>query len=218
MTFLSRLPIVFAALALLALPADGQHVKRDAEGRLVPDTTRTMPSPTPVTDGRGVHPGQILVQGIEPDRHQFAEKARQRQNEVARILGEEQLVKSRRGAIVDHQGLTPREQMLLAELTREDREVRAHEMAHFYMGRPYTSDPEYWFVTGPLGKRFAVAGHVRFDLTAIAGDPEATLKKFETLRRAARAPSMPSQYDLKVAIELDRAIEKLRGDNTAQQR
>ena len=217
MTFLSKLPIGIAALALVAFPAEGQSVKRDAEGRLVPGTTREMSSPPPVTDGRGVHPGQILAQGIEPDRHQFAEKARQRQNEVARILGEEQTAKSRRGAIVDHQGLTPREQMLQAELMREDREVRAHEMAHFYMGRPYTSDPEYWFVTGPLGKRFAVAGHVRFDLTAIAGDPKGTLKKFETLRRAARAPSIPSQYDLKVATELDRAIEKLRGD-TAEQR
>jgi hypothetical protein len=217
MTFLSKLPVGIAVLTLVAFPAEGQNVKRDAQGRLVPDTTREMSSPAPVTDGRGVHPGQILVQGIEPDRHQFAEKARQRQNEVARILGEEQAAKSRRGAIVDHQGLTPREQILLSELMREDREVRAHEMAHFYMGRPYTSDPEYWFVTGPLGKRFAVAGHVRFDLTAVAGDPAATLKKFETLRRAARAPSVPSQYDLKVAVELDRAIEKLRG-GTAEQR
>jgi hypothetical protein len=217
MTFLAKLTIGIAALALVAVPAESQNVKRDADGRLVPDPTRTMSSPTPATDGRGVHPGQILVQGIEPDRHQFAEKARQRQNEVARILGEEQAVKSRRGAIVDHQGLTPREQMLLAELMREDREVRAHEMAHFSMGRPYTSNPEYWFVTGPLGKRFAVAGHVRFDLTAIVGDQEATLKKFETLRRAARAPSVPSQYDLKVVVELDRAIEKLRG-GAAEQR
>jgi hypothetical protein len=209
--------LAISVLALLVRPLDAQGVKRDAQGRLVPDTAREMSSPPPVTDGRGVYPGQILVQGIEPDRQQFAEKARQRQNEVARILGEEQAVKARRGAIVDHQGLTPREQMLLTELVREDREVRAHEMAHFYMGRPYTSDPEYWFVTGPLGKRFAVAGHVRFDLTPIAGDAKATLKKFETLHRAARAPSTPSQYDLKVAAELERAIERLRGELAEKQ-
>jgi hypothetical protein len=171
----------------------------------------------PGTEGRAAPSDKVLVQAIEPDRHQFAEKARQRQNEVARILGEEKMAKGR-GAIVDHQGLTPREQMLLSDLMREDREVRAHEMAHYYMGRPYTSDPEYWFVTGPLGKRFAVAGHVRFDLTAVAGDAEATLKKFETLRRAARAPSVPSPYDLKVAAELDRAIERIKEQRTENRR
>lgn len=219
------LPVAAIAIAIgVAAPAPTHaqaqptigKIKRDENGRIVPDTrpnenAREMSSAPPSSSGRGLYPGQILMPGLEPDRSEFAEKARQRQNEVAKILGEEKQAKTR-GGITDAQGLTPREQMLLVELTREDREVRAHELAHYYTGRPYTVDPEYWFVTGPLGGRFAVAGHVRFDLSPAAGDPKTTLQKYEVLRRAARAPSTPSPYDLKVAAELDRAIERIRAD------
>jgi hypothetical protein len=205
---------VSLALAIvLALPAasvaQSMGIARDASGRIVP--TGTPAAPVPAADGRGIYPGQILPPAIEPNRTEFAERARQRQNEVSRILADEKAAKSR-GASTDAHGLTTREELLLAELTREDREVRTHELAHFYTGRPYTAEPEYWFVVGPLGKRFAVAGHVRFDLTPIAGDANATLTKYEALRRAARAPTTPSSYDLKVATELDRAIAKMRNE------
>jgi hypothetical protein len=200
------------------VPADRVGaIKRDAAGRIVPikqaapQEARSLPSPSiaPPEPMRGIHPGQILVLGIEPDRSEFAERARLRQMEIAKILHEQRNSKSR-GAIVDSRGLTPRERMLLTELTREDREVRAHELAHYYTGRPWTAEPEYWFVTGPLGGRFAVAGHVRFDLAPVAGDAKATMEKLEILRRAARAPAMPSTYDIKVVSEIERAIENLR--------
>lgn len=197
------------ALPCAAIAQSVGGIARDASGRIVPTGGPTAPAP--VADGRGIYPGQILPPAIEPNRTEFAEHARQRQNEVSRVMAEEKAARSR-GATIDAQGLTTREELLLAELTREDREVRTHELAHFYTGRPYTAEPEYWFVVGPLGKRFAVAGHVRFDLTPIAGNLNATLTKYEALRRAARAPAMPSPYDLKVATELDRAIAKLRNE------
>jgi hypothetical protein len=204
------LAVALAALTAPAADAGAQAVggiTRDANGKIVP--TGAPAEPAPAGDGRGIYPGQILAPAIEPNRTEYAEKARRRQNEVARIMAEERVAKAR-GATTDGQGLTTREQLLTLELSREDREIRAHELAHFYMGRPYTAEPEYWFVTGPLGKRYAVAGHVRFDLTPLAGDPAATLKKYEVLRRAARAPAVPSAYDLKVANELDRSIAKIR--------
>jgi len=200
---------VVLALPLAVAAQSVGGITRDASGRIVPTGQPAQPVAAP--DGRGIYPGQILPPTIEPNRTEFAERARRRQNEVSRVLAEEKTAKSR-GAATNAQGLTTREELLLAELTRENREVRTHELAHFYTGRPYTAEPEYWFVVGPLGKRFAVAGHVRFDLTPITGDVNATLTKYEALRRAARAPATPSSYDLKVATELDRAIAKLRSE------
>jgi hypothetical protein len=198
------------AMALpFAAAAQSFDVTRDANGRLMP--TGVPAPPVSNTDGRGIYPGQILPPAIEPNRTEFDARARQRQSEVSRIMAEEKAAKTR-GASTDAHGLTTREQLLLSELARDDREVRTHELAHFYTGRPYTAEPEYWFVVGPLGKRFAVAGHVRFDLTPIAGNISATVKKYESLRRAARAPATPSPYDLKVATELDRAIARLRNE------
>ena len=196
-------------------------IKRDAAGRIVPikpsipqeARSIALPSVAPPDAARGIQPGHVLAPGIDLDRSEFGESARRRQMEIVKILHEERAAKMR-GAIVDSRGLTPRERLLLVELTREDREVRAHELAHYYTGRPWTVEPEYWFVNGPLGGRFAVSGHVRFDLSPIAGDPKATMKKLETLRRAARAPAMPSSYDLRVVAEIERAIERLRSQKS----
>jgi len=195
------------------------EITRDENGRIFPakpspraeasGTELPWTGPATRTAPQGVHPGQIPAPGFEPDRNELSERARQRQMEVARVLADEQQARQR-GARVDSQGLTAREKRLLAELGREDSEVRSHELAHFYAGRPFTTDPEYWFVTGPLGGRFAVAGHVRFDSTPIAGDPTATLEKFETLRRAALAPAQPSTQDLKVVADIERAIGRIR--------
>ncbi len=153
--------------------------------------------------------GHLPPQSFEPEDMAVSELAHQRQLEVSRILDEERIAKER-GARVNAQGLTPREQFLILELRRTDREVRAHELAHYYNGRPYTATPEYWFVVGPLGNRYAVAGHVRFDFSPVPGDARATLRKFETLRRAALAPAQPSTFDLRIAMELDRSIAEMR--------
>jgi hypothetical protein len=57
-----------------------------------------------------------------------------------------------------------------------------------------------------------VAGHVQFDLAPVPGDAEATVRKYEQLRRAALAPRVPSPYDHKAAAELERATTRLRGE------
>jgi hypothetical protein len=207
----SRL-LVLVPLAVLALPLETQAQTMSGPPRDTSDSfvaSGLARPPVSVDEGRRTYSAHISLPAIEANRTEFAEQARRRQGEVSRILAEESLAKAR-GAATDARGLTTREERLLSELGREDREVRTHELTHFYTGRPYTAEPEYWFVTGPLGKRFAVAGHVRFDLAPVAGDLKATLKKYEVLRRAARAPTVPSSYDLRVAAELDRSIAKMR--------
>jgi hypothetical protein len=99
---------------------------------------------------------------------------------------------------------------LLEQLQRRDREVKRHEMEHFQTGQPYASFPQYFYVTGPLNRQFAISGIVIFDASRLLGNKEETLVKLEKLRRAALAPRMPSNQDRQVAAELARLISILR--------
>lgn len=84
-------------------------------------------------------------------------------------------------------------------LAARDREVRAHEQAHAAVAGQYGSSPTYSFVRGPDGVSYAVGGEVKIDTSPIPGDPEATLRKAQQLRRAANAPAEPSAQDGRVA-------------------
>jgi hypothetical protein len=71
--------------------------------------------------------------------------------------------------------------------------VRAHEQAHLVAaGRYASSGGTFPYETG---SDYAVGGEVAIDTSAIAGDPEATLRKMEQIRRAALAPANPSGQD-----------------------
>jgi hypothetical protein len=90
----------------------------------------------------------------------------------------------------------------IAELKRRDREVRAHEQAHLAAAGQYAkSGPQYTYQKGPDGKNYAVGGEVQIDASPVRGDPEATLRKAEQVRRAANAPASPSSQDRSVAAD-----------------
>ncbi len=85
-------------------------------------------------------------------------------------------------------------------LETRDREVRAHEQAHLSAaGRYAKSGANYTYEKGPNGINYAVGGDVKIDSAPIPNDPEATIKKAETIRRAALAPKQPSGQDHSVA-------------------
>jgi len=88
---------------------------------------------------------------------------------------------------------------LIRELAARDREVKSHEQAHQSVGGQYAGAMEFTFKQGPDGKRYAVGGEVPIDVSKISGNPEATLKKAEQIRRAALAPAEPSSQDRQVA-------------------
>lgn len=90
----------------------------------------------------------------------------------------------------------------LQELKNRDREVRTHEQAHLSAAGGFaTGGPIYDYQQGPDGQRYAIGGHVNIDTSEIAGDPEATLRKAQTIRRAALAPGEPSSQDRQVAAQ-----------------
>ena len=100
------------------------------------------------------------------------------------------------------QQLSKEELELIARLKRRDREVRAHEQAHRSAAGQYAQGgPTYTYQKGPDGKNYAVGGEVQIDTSPVRGDPEATLRKAEQVRRAANAPASPSSQDRTVAAE-----------------
>ena len=92
------------------------------------------------------------------------------------------------------------QQPQIQQLKARDREVRNHEQAHLSAaGGIAISGASFQFVVGPDGRRYAVGGEVSIDTSEVANDPEATLRKAETIRRAALAPAQPSSQDYSVA-------------------
>jgi hypothetical protein len=90
----------------------------------------------------------------------------------------------------------------IAALRQRDQEVRQHEQAHLLVAGPYAKGgPSYTYATGPDGQRYAIGGEVPIDLSPVPGNPQATLQKALTIRRAALAPMDPSATDQAVAAK-----------------
>ncbi len=88
------------------------------------------------------------------------------------------------------------------ELQARDREVRAHEAAHKNAaGSLAKGGAQFSYETGPDGRRYAVGGEVNIDTSKVDGDPEATIRKAQQIRRAANAPADPSGQDRSVAAQ-----------------
>lgn len=103
------------------------------------------------------------------------------------------------------------------ELSKRDREVRAHEQAHAAIGGQYASAPSFTYERGPDGRLYAVEGEVKIDTSPIPNDPEATLEKAETIQRAALGVAEPSPADRAAAADAramaaDARAELLRQD------
>ena len=105
----------------------------------------------------------------------------------------------------------------IQDLAARDREVRAHEQAHAAVAGQYGGSPTYSFVRGPDGISYAVSGEVEIDTSPIPGDPEATLRKAQQLRRAANAPAEPSAQDGRVAAQAAQMEQEARAELREQE-
>lgn len=122
------------------------------------------------------------------------------------------------GEEVDENGLTEAERRQVEQLKQRDREVKEHERAHSAAGGGIAGQPNYKYATGPDGKQYAVAGEVRINTTAVRGNPEATIRKMEQVKRAALAPREPSGQDRRVAASADAAISAARREASEKKR
>ncbi|MFC1583907.1 putative metalloprotease CJM1_0395 family protein, partial [Candidatus Neomarinimicrobiota bacterium] len=118
---------------------------------------------------------------------------------------------------LDSTDLTPEEKEQVRELREQDTRVRRHEQAHVTAGGRYIkSRAQFQFELGPDGKLYAVSGEVQIDTSKVPDDPEATVLKAQTVRRAALAPSDPSAQDRSVASEANRMEFEARMEITQQ--
>lgn len=100
------------------------------------------------------------------------------------------------------QGLSPEEEQQVKDLKQRDAEVRQHEQAHLAVAGPYAKGgAKFEYETGPDGKRYAIGGEVGIDTTPVDNDPAATIKKAQTIKKAALAPAEPSDLDYRVAAQ-----------------
>ncbi|WP_354625666.1 putative metalloprotease CJM1_0395 family protein [Psychromonas sp. MME2] len=100
----------------------------------------------------------------------------------------------------------------ISSLKMRDTEVEIHERAHSSVGGQYAGAPSYTYQTGPDGVKYAVAGKVSIDTSAIANDPEATLRKAQQIKAAALAPAEPSGQDKRIAAKADQMAAQARND------
>ncbi len=122
------------------------------------------------------------------------------------------------GGLSTKQDLTEEEQRAVEKLKNRDREVRAHEQAHLAAAGPYAiGGPTYEYQRGPDNRQYAAGGEVQIDTSEIAGDPQATIRKAQTVRGAAQAPAEPSSQDRSVAAAAAR-MESAARQELAQQR
>ena len=107
---------------------------------------------------------------------------------------------------------------VINQLSKRDREVRSHELAHATVGGSTTGSPSYSFEVGPNGKKYAVDGEVKVDLSIVAGDPKATILKMQKVYDAALAPINPSPQDIRVAASATRKILTAQSELLTQQK
>jgi len=96
--------------------------------------------------------------------------------------------------------LSESELKVVNELKQRDAEVRAHEAAHLAAASGIAKGgASFSYQQGPDGGQYAIGGEVSIDTSSVAGDPAASLRKADIIRRAALAPAEPSGQDIQVA-------------------
>lgn len=108
--------------------------------------------------------------------------------------------------------LSQEQQRQVAEFRSRDREVRNHEQSHKAVGGEHAGAIHLEYEVGPDGRRYAVSGEVPIDVSAVSGDPEATVRKMAVVARAASAPANPSGADRQVAAKAAGQAQQARAE------
>ncbi len=123
-------------------------------------------------------------------------------NKINTIKDKLDIKKENSNSNIESNELTEAEKKLVNQYKNIDRKVRAHEAAHRLAGGGLVRGAtNFKYEVGPDGKRYAVAGEVKIDLSYDLDDPKETIRKMQQVRRAALAPSDPSPQDRAVAAK-----------------
>lgn len=150
---------------------------------------------------RRVDDDQQQVRREETQQRSEEQQQSQRGSDANDRTQEDEKVQARRQQDAQEQRQLEVEQRQVQQLAERDREVKTHEQAHQAVGGQYAGAMSLTYERGPDGKNYAIGGEVPIDTGKIANDPQATLDKAETIRRAALAPAEPSSQDRRVASQ-----------------
>ena len=155
----------------------------------------------------------IVVQGIDKP-HEVDKRPRDNKDKpVDRVeLSQDAQVATKIEPVKSDTGeeLNDAEQKQLEKLKRRDREVKQHEQAHLSAGGAVINGgPHYTYQRGPDGRNYAVGGSVSID-TSEGKTPEETIRKMQSVKRAALAPGDPSAQDRAVAADAAQKEAKAR--------
>ncbi len=124
-----------------------------------------------------------------------------------------------RDTVNGEEKLTTDEKVEIEGQKRRDREVRKHEEAHMAAAGPYVrGGPSYEYQVGPDARRYVTDGEVSIDTSPVSNDPDATIRKAETIRRAANAPAEPSSQDRQVESQASRMEADARAEKVKEAR
>jgi hypothetical protein len=184
------------------------HAARQASSRQAGAAERnTRPDSGPDVTYATSNPGQAASRA----ERELTDTAPGAEGTPARQEG----TRSAPGSAVPRQ--TETDQHQIRELEIRDREVRQHEAAHKNaLGQYAKGGPTFSFTTGPDGQRYAAGGEVSVDLSEVPGNPDATIRKMTTIRRASQAPQDPSAADRAVAAEAGRILARARQEAQAE--
>lgn len=139
--------------------------------------------------------GEPSVYSSSPDQVDISERARH----MARSPRVSETRDTGESSSNDEGRMSEQELQELQTLKRRDVEVRAHEQAHLAAAGQYArGGATFSFERGPDGALYAVGGQVGIDLSE-ESTPEETVRKMQTVRRAALAPLSPSAADRSIA-------------------
>lgn len=130
-----------------------------------------------------------------------AEQAKQQQSQA-----QSQAQQAQEQAKQAQEKAQAQQQQQVDSLKARDSEVKAHEHAHATVGGQYAQSPSFKYEKGADGQRYATDGEVQIDVSAVGGDPLATINKMKQVYAAAMAPVDPSSADIRVAAE---ALQKM---------
>lgn len=99
----------------------------------------------------------------------------------------------------------------VALMKANEQKVIAHEAAHKAAGGTYAGGTSYSKSVGPDGKMYITGGEVSIDVSE-GRTPEETIRKAQTVRAAALAPSDPSGQDYAVAAQASRMEQEARAE------
>lgn len=115
------------------------------------------------------------------------------------------------------QQLSKEDQLIVQKLKQRDLEVKAHEQAHLSAaGNLASGGASFTYTQGPNGVRYATAGEVNIDTSVVEGNPAATIRKADAIRRAAMAPLSPSSQDQLVAAKATAIASQAKADLSDQ--